>query len=99
MAETTTGRIERELMDEPPIAGGRISVRTIYERVEGRGLDPRTVADRSELALADVYRALASYHDHPDEIRPLEADRETALEETRAEADQHRPPGVDPSAG
>lgn len=99
MAETATGRIERELIDEPHIAGRRITVRTIHDRVEGRGSDPRTVADRFDLAIADVYRALAYYHDNPDEMRRLEADRKTALEETRAEAEQHRPPGVDPSSG
>lgn len=99
MAESTSGRIEHELIDEPHIAGRRISVRTIHDRVEGRGLDPRTVADRFDLTIADVYRALAYYHDHPDEMGQLEADREQALEEARAEAESHRPPGVDPSSG
>lgn len=31
MPEPTTGRIERELMDEPHIAGRRISVLRIYD--------------------------------------------------------------------
>lgn len=97
MAESTTGRIERELMDEPHITGRRISVRTIHDRVKGRGLDPGTVADRLDLAIADVYRALAYYYDHPDEMRRIESDRETVLEQTRAAAQAHRPPGVDPS--
>lgn len=96
MAESETGRIERELLSEPHVVGRRISVRTIHDRVEGRGLDPRTVADRLDLDVADVYRALAYYYDHFAEMERIEADRAESLADARAEAEAHRPPGVEP---
>jgi len=74
-------RIVRELHDEPHIEGSRITVRFIKARVEGRGLEPRTVADRHDLDLADVYRALTYYHDHPEEMRAVERRRERAFDE------------------
>ena len=49
------GGIVEELMDEPHIEGRRISVAYVYDRVEERGLDPQTVADRHDLDVADVY--------------------------------------------
>ncbi|MDY7081685.1 MAG: DUF433 domain-containing protein [Halobacteria archaeon] len=61
---------------EPRIKGHRISVRQIAERVEGRGLKPQTVADRYDLDVADVYHALAYYHDHPEEMAKIERERE-----------------------
>lgn len=36
---------DSELHDEPHVAGSRITVRFVHERVEGAGLDPGTVAD------------------------------------------------------
>jgi uncharacterized protein (DUF433 family) len=74
-------RIVRELHDEPHIEGSRITVQFIKERVEGRGLDPQTVADRHDLDVADIYRALTFYHDHPDEMRAVERQREQAFDE------------------
>lgn len=82
----TAGRIVREVHDEPHIEGRRITVRFIRERVEGAGLDPETVADRHDLDLADVYRALAYYHDHPEEMREVERRREERIDEHRKEA-------------
>lgn len=76
-----TARIVRELHDEPHIKGSRVTVHFIKERVEGRGLDPETVADRHDLNLADVYRALAYYHDHPEEMRQVAAERQRLVEE------------------
>jgi uncharacterized protein (DUF433 family) len=76
-------RIVRELHDEPHIKGRRITVAFIKARVEGRGLAPQTVADRHELAVADVYRALAYYHDHPGEMREVERQRERAFDDHR----------------
>lgn len=96
MATARTDPIETELMDEPHIAGRRISVRTIHDRVEGRGLASRTVADRLDLDLAAVYRALAYYHEHPDEMRQIEDERERMREAVSQEAETHRPPGVEP---
>ncbi len=75
------GRIVRELHDEPHLDGRRITVRFIKEQIEDRGLTPRTVADRHDLDVADVYRALTYYHDHPKEMRAVERQREAAIEE------------------
>jgi uncharacterized protein (DUF433 family) len=75
------GRIVRELHDEPHLDGRRITVRFIKEQIEGRGLTPRTVADRHDFDVADVYRALTYYHDHPEEMRAVERQREAAIEE------------------
>lgn len=65
---------------KPRIDGTRIGVYFIHERVEGRGLEPQTVADRHDLDVADVYRALAYYHDHPDEMARIEQGREDRRE-------------------
>lgn len=94
MAERESRRITRELLDEPHVAGRRISVRQIYALVEERGADPETVADRFDLDVADVYRALAYYHDHPREMTDLEAEREAAREAFEGEI--VRPDGVAP---
>ena len=50
-------RIVRELHDEPHLEGRRLTVQFIETQVEDRGLEPRTVADRHDLDVADVYRA------------------------------------------
>lgn len=78
-----SSRIVREVHDEPHIEGSRITVRHIYERVHGRGLRPETVAERHNLDIADVYHALAYYHDHPKEMQEVEAQREKAIESAR----------------
>ncbi|MFB6142395.1 MAG: DUF433 domain-containing protein [Halorientalis sp.] len=77
----TARRIVREVHDEPHLEGRRITVRFVRAQVEDRGLDPRTVADRHDLDVADVYRALTYYHDHPEEMRAVERQREAAIEE------------------
>ena len=84
-------RIVRELHDEPHIKGSRVTVQFVKERVEGRGLGPQTVAERHELDVADVYRALTYYHGNPGELREIERQRERAIDEhehltTRPEA-------------
>lgn len=71
-----TRRIVQELHDEPYLEGRRITVQFIRTQVENRGLEPRTVADRHDIDVADVYRALTYYHDHPKEIRAIERRRE-----------------------
>jgi uncharacterized protein (DUF433 family) len=76
-----SARIVREVHDEPHIEGSRITVRWIYARVHERGLRPETVAERHNLDIADVYHALAYYHDHPGEMEKVERQREKALEE------------------
>jgi uncharacterized protein (DUF433 family) len=65
---------------DPRIEGTRLGVHHVHALVEGRELDPRTVADRYDLAVADVYRALAYYHEHPDEM--------AAIDERRAERER-----------
>ena len=57
---------------------------------------PEAVADRYDLDVADVYYALAYYHDHPREMREVEQEREDAIADFRESID--RPEGVDPDA-
>jgi len=87
-------RIEREILAEPHVQGRRIPVLTVVERVEGRGLDPSTVADRFGLGVADVYSALLYYHEHPDEFKELRRERENVMAEIEDAID--RPDDVDP---
>lgn len=77
------GGIAHDLMDEPHLSGHRISVRRVHALVEERELDPRTVADRLDLDIADVYRALTYYHDHPGEMHDVEQRRERRIAESR----------------
>jgi Protein of unknown function (DUF433). len=72
-------RIVRELHDEPHLEGRRITVQFIKTQVEDRGLAPRTVADRHDLDIADVYRALTYYHDNPAEMRAVERQRDAVV--------------------
>lgn len=62
---------EEVMGGEPRIEGRRITVRQVADLVEGRGLSAKTVADRFDLDVADVYRALGYYHDHPDEMAEI----------------------------
>lgn len=88
-----TSRIVREVHDEPHIEGSRITVHFIKERVEGRNLKPETVAERHDLDIADVYRALAYYHDHPEEMREVERERERLHEQAEKDPDITTGPG------
>jgi uncharacterized protein (DUF433 family) len=54
MAERETQRVAHDLMEEPHSTGRRISVRQVYALVEERGVDPKTVADRYDMDVADV---------------------------------------------
>jgi uncharacterized protein (DUF433 family) len=92
MAEAETGRIERVLMDEPHLAGRRIPVIQIHDLVEGRGDRPEQVAETFDLDIADVYYALAFYHDHRDEMEQYRAKRRQAYDAVEVD----RPPGVEP---
>lgn len=82
---TTTGRIvsgeESDIHDEPHLEGHRITVQFIHAQVADRGLDPETVADKFDLDIADVYRALTYYYDHPEKMREVERTREQAIED------------------
>ena len=96
MSEGDSRRIARDLMSEPHVRGRRISVRQVYALVEERGENPEAVADRYDLDVADVYHALAYYHDHPRKMREVEREREDAIDDFRKSID--RPEGVDPDA-
>jgi uncharacterized protein (DUF433 family) len=54
----------------PRIAGHRIRVSDIIVWHERQGLSPEEIVTRfPQIGLADVYAALAYYHDHHDEVR------------------------------
>ncbi|MUV89125.1 DUF433 domain-containing protein [Halapricum sp. CBA1109] len=93
MAQQTT-RISEDLLDEPHIAGRRIPVLTIAERVEGRDLDAATVAERHDLDVADVYAALLYFHEHPEEFEAVRREREAVMADVEVDID--RPEDVSP---
>lgn len=86
MASRQTGIVSDDdvMGGEPRIEGRRISVRQVSELVEDSGVPAETVADRYDLDVGDVYRALAYYHDHPAEMAQVEREREAAEQEALA---------------
>jgi len=69
----------------PRIAGHRIRVQDVVLWTEQGQSPDQIVADFPQLSLADVYAALAYYHDHRDEIdREIRADDEL-VERMRAQ--------------
>jgi len=88
--------VAHDLMDEPHVAGRRVSVLQVYERVEELGLDPHDVADEYDLDVAEVYYALAYYHANPEEMQQVREEREATAAELRETAEQTRPEGVTP---
>ena len=72
---TVVSSEESEIHDERHIRDRRITVIHVHALVEERGLDAQTVADRFDLTAAEVYHALAYYHDHPEEMRAVEQRR------------------------
>ncbi|MCU4800312.1 DUF433 domain-containing protein [Halobacteria archaeon HArc-gm2] len=96
MAERDSRRIAHDRLSEPHIRDRRISVRQVYALVEERGEAPEAVADRFDLDVADVYYALAYYHDHPREMSEVLSERDRNVEAFRETVD--RPDGVDPDA-
>jgi len=95
MADSGVQRVAHDLLSEPHIRGRRVSVRQVAALVEQRETSPEAVADRFDLDVADVYHALAYYHDHPGEMAAVERERAEAIAAFRAEID--RPDGVDPA--
>ena len=61
---------------EPRIAGTRVGVLDIYELVAGVGHSPEDIADQIDLSLAEIYAALAHYHEHAAEMRELRRERD-----------------------
>ncbi|MBE9104479.1 DUF433 domain-containing protein [Nostoc cf. edaphicum LEGE 07299] len=71
---------------KPRIAGHRIRVQDIVIWHEQMGLSPdEIVYHYPSISLADVYAALAYYHDHQDEIRQEIAEGEAFVREVQAE--------------
>ncbi|MFC7156112.1 DUF433 domain-containing protein [Halomarina halobia] len=82
---------------EPRVDGRRITVPDIYEQVEGRGLEPQTVADKYDLDVAGVYRALAYYREHPKEMNEVREGRRGIIEKGRKRSPT--PDGLDSNRG
>lgn len=90
-------RIVQDLMDEPHIAGRRVSVLQLYDAVEGTYRHPAEVANQLALDAADVYSALAYYYQHRDEMEAVRARRDELEETLTREIEQERPDGVSPT--
>jgi uncharacterized protein (DUF433 family) len=77
-------RIEGVCGGRPFIAGTRISVRTIVERVHLGDSPERIIETYPPLTLAQVYDALSYYHEHKSEIEAeIAANEETLAWVTR----------------
>jgi uncharacterized protein (DUF433 family) len=76
-------RDEDVLGGEPRIEGTRVGVRHVAARVVDSGQSPAHVADQLDIALAEVYEALAYYYEHVDEMREFERANEDAFERVR----------------
>jgi uncharacterized protein (DUF433 family) len=72
-------RIEGVCGGRPIIAGTRISVRAVVERVRLGDSPEQIVEDYPPLTLAQVYDALSYYHEHRSEIEAEIAANEEAL--------------------
>ena len=72
-------RVEGVCGGRPIIAGTRISVRTIVERVRLGDSPEQIVENYPPLTLAQVYDALSYYHEHESEIEAEIAANEEAL--------------------
>ena len=64
----------------PRIEGRRIGVHHIAKQVLDAEVDPAQVAADYDLELADIYRALTYYYDHPDEMRAVRKQRQSIPE-------------------
>ena len=70
----------------PRISGHRIRVQDVVVWHETLGLSPEEIVSRHpQLTLADVYSALAYYHDHREEIRSRIAKDEAQAKEIQAQ--------------
>lgn len=83
---------------KPRIEGRRISVLDVKDWIDD-GRSPTRIAADFDLDLADVYRALAYYHEHPEEIREWrerEAELERKLREREITGLEDLPADVEP---
>lgn len=70
---------------KPRITGHRIRVQDVVIWHEQMGLSPDEIVSRyPTLSLADVYAALAYYHDHLEEIRQQMRESEVFVRELQA---------------
>jgi uncharacterized protein (DUF433 family) len=90
------GRIDHDLMDEPHVAGRRVSVLQLYEQVEGSGRHPADVAEQLDLDVGDVYAALAYYYEHLEEMAEIRDIHRSRRDRLREEIAEERPDGVSP---
>ncbi|MFB6284683.1 MAG: DUF433 domain-containing protein [Halobacteria archaeon] len=74
---------DSEIHNEPHIEDSRVTVRDVYVRVAERGIGPERVAERFNLDIADVYEALAYYHNNPEIMRHVEKRHERAGREAK----------------
>ena len=65
----------------PRIKDRRIGVHHVAKRVIDAGESPEQVAADYDLDIADIYRALVYYYDHAEEMRRVQAERQTASDE------------------
>jgi uncharacterized protein (DUF433 family) len=87
--------IVRELKDVPHINGRHITVLDVYDTIQSRDdLDAEAYAEEYQVDIADVYHALAYYHDHPEEMTQLRQRRNQAFDEIEELADRYRPDSV-----
>mgnify|MGYP000445222342 CR=1 FL=1 len=91
-----TPHIVRDLLEEPHVRGRRVSVLQIREEIESLGRAPEDVADDYDLDMTAVYRALAYYHEHPDEMEAVRSRRERELSDIEREIDSGRPENATP---
>lgn len=71
---------------KPRIAGHRITVKNVVIWHERMGLSPdEVVSHYPSITLADVYAALAYYHDHLEDIRQQICNDEALAEQMQAE--------------
>ena len=85
----------------PRIEGRRIGVHHIAKQVLDAEVSPTQVAVDYDLDLADVYRALTYYYDHPDEMRAVRKQRQSIPERMRVvegPSDLDRRDGVEKEA-
>lgn len=85
-----------ELLDEPHVEGRRVSVLQLRDAVEEVGRSPVDAAEGYALDVAAVYRPLAYYHEHPEQMAAVRERRDRELDELQGEIAAERPEGVTP---
>lgn len=84
-------RSDDVLGGDPRVGDTRVGVLHVYELVVEGGHSPADAADQLDLSLADVYAALAYYHDNPETMRAVRR-RHADAEERLAERSLTPPP-------